>query len=251
MRIGAHAVLFKQRIQTETDWIFSSFAEAGYEGVELGSRFFGVTEKTKLIESLERNGIALAGMHVGVPVTELGDLQTAVEKVAAVAKFVHDMPNRNVVMSGSGFEGTDLKAVAKGYQAIAERCADVGAALHYHNHAPEFVNNMEVFKHLVEYAPALYFGVDLGWVYKAGIAPADVVKEYADRIRYVHLRDAETSEGREFAEIGHGKMDIPGLLKTIEQSLGGNAWVIVENEDGPEDMNRYVEARKYLKGAGV
>ena len=250
MRIGAHCVLFKQRIQTETGDILSGFAGAGYQGVELGSRFFGVTEKTKLTEALDRSGIELAGMHVGLSVPELADMTAAAAKVLAVAEFLQGFPNRNIVLSGSGFEGADLKQAAQNYNAVAERCAGRGAAIHYHNHAPEFAGGMEVFKHLVEYAPALCFGVDLGWVYKAGVNPVSVIRDYADRIRYVHLRDADTAEGREFAELGQGRMDLPGLLSAMTNALSVDCWVIVENEDGPEDMDRYAEARRYLKGIG-
>ena len=66
MKIGCHAVLFTNRILTETENILSGLKSTGCEGVEIGSRFFGLDKREYLLETLNSQGLYLAGLHVSV-----------------------------------------------------------------------------------------------------------------------------------------------------------------------------------------
>ena len=247
MKIGAHVVLFRQKISSETDVILAGLSEAGFEGVEIGARFFRLEEKNRLMESLEKNNIQLSGLHTGAPFgTWAENGEAAVDMVIKTAEFLQGMPERNIIMSAMIPEGADIPAAARNMNEAALRCRDLGVKLHYHNHAHEFENNMEIFRILLEYAPSLLFGIDLGWVYKAGYEPTEVMKQYGDRIPYVHLRDARHRESREFAELGEGLFDYAALMSIQQNVLGSDGWAVVEYEEGPEDLERYRKARQFL-----
>lgn len=246
MKLGCHAVLFRERIKNETETILKGLAATGFQGLEIGSRFFGTEDKSRLTDLLAQYQLELSGMHVGGVLKEWQDNEEEMAaKVLKVASFLKDMPNRNIVMSGNPFEGeADLPTIARNIEKVVQKCRDLGVRIHYHNHDWEFANNGAIFNALVEYAPSLYFGFDLGWVYVGGYNPFEIVKTYRSRITYVHLRDPQGA-GKEFADLGRGIFDYPKLLKELQPVLA-NGWAVVEYEEGQQDFGRYTHAKAFL-----
>lgn len=247
MKIGCHAVLFREKIKEETEDTIEKLASTGFSGSEIGSRFFGTEDKEELLEILNKHNYQITGMHIGGPLEDwcnLGDEMLG--KILSVAEFVKDMPNKNVVMSTKPFEGSkdELVQAAKNIEKAANRCQEMGVALNLHNHAWEFENNALIFNALVKYAPSLKLGLDLGWVYVAGYDPIEIVKEYAHRINYVHLRDA--NEDKEFVELGEGVFDYSQLMTILKEVLDENGWAVAEYEHGDQDINRYIRAYEFL-----
>jgi len=251
MKIGAHAVLFKERIASETKDILSAMANAGYEGVEMGARFFGLDDKSKLVEILGSCGIALAGLHVGASFSELiTSRENVMQRVMNAANFLKDMSCRNIIFSGMGSDGVDIKEASNFINELTLRCAELGVIFNYHNHAHEFENNMEIINILTNIAPSLRLCVDLGWVYVAGCTPVDILRKFEGRISYVHLRDAMHQSKSEFTDLGKGCIDYPALMAAVKSTVGDNGWTIVEYENGAQDINRYANARKFLRDLG-
>lgn len=248
MKLGCHAVLFRERIKSETEYILKGLSETGFQGVEIGSRFFGTEDKQYLTRLLKQYGIQLSGMHVGCPLIEWIEKEDeCLRKVISVAEFVKDLPNKNIIMSGSPLEEGDAKAIACNIEKAAKKCLDLGVKLNYHNHYYEFENDAKMFKALVEYAPSLRFALDLGWVYKGGFDPIEILQKYASRIGYVHLRDAKSRDGREFVSLGEGIFNFINLKEVLNEVLGEEGWAIVEYEEGEQDFGRYARARKFLE----
>jgi len=248
MKIGSHAVLFRERIANETLEILSGMAKAGFEGVEMGARFFALEQKGQLVEALDKSGMSLAGLHVAAPFPELAtDKNAVMERTLNAAQFLQDMPYCNIIFSSMQPEGADITAAACNLNEIALHCLDLGVKINYHNHAHEFENDMEIFKILWDIAPDVHFGMDLGWVYKGGCNPIDVFLQHSSRVSYVHLRDANDDE---FVELGEGNFDYPMLMSTLQNTWGDKGWAMVEYEHGEQDMQRYANARKFLKGLG-
>jgi len=251
MKIGAHAVLFKERIASETKDIMSAMVNAGYECVEMGARFFGLEEKSKLTEILDSCGIVLAGLHVGASFSELTvNRENVMQRVMNAANLLKDVNCRNIVFSGIGSDGVDIKEAANFINELVLRCTEMGVTFNYHNHAHEFENNMKIINILTDAAPSLKLCVDLGWVYAAGCTPVDVLKKFEGRISYVHLRDVMHQDKSRFTELGEGCIDYPALMKAVKSTVGDSGWAIVEYEDGTQDINRYTKAREFLQGLG-
>ena len=253
MRFGCHSVLFREKIKTNTEEIISGFAKAGCDGTEMGARFFNASEKSILMPVLQRHNIQLAGMHVGVGFGEwLNKTDEVIENtIMPIARFLGDLPNKNIIMSGGNKSGeTDIAGVAKAMEKGAKRCAELGVTIHYHNHAPEFENNAAVFNALAGNSELLRFGVDLGWAYSAGTDITDLLKTRKDRINYVHLRDAKSKGSNDFCNLGEGIVDYRELLSVLSDVLGDYGWAVVEYEEGEVDMNRYINAMQFLRGFG-
>jgi inosose dehydratase len=248
VHLGCHAVLFRERIKSETETIIKGLAETGFEGSEIGARFFGTEDKETLLQILDKYNYQLSGMHVGGTLKSWADPDSRKQlkkTVLAAAKFVQDMPNKNVVLSGGRLEeGTDLLAAVEGIEETARECLRLGVKLNYHNHSWEFEDNARIYNALVEHAPSLHFGFDLGWVYVGGFDPIEIVEKHKDRISYVHLRDVD--ESNKFVEIGEGVFHYPKLMELLKDVLGEDGWAVVEYEEGEQDFNRYKKAKAFL-----
>lgn len=247
MRFGGHAVLFREKIKTETEAIIKGFSETGFKGIEIGARFFGVDDKQFLIDTLNKYSMEMSAMHVGCPLNEWVEKEEeCFKKVMAVAQFVKDMPNKNIMISGSSLENYDFKAVACSIEKAAKACKDMDVKLNYHNHNWEFKDNGTIFNALVEYAPSLYFGFDLGWVSAGGFDPIETVKKVKDRIVYVHLRDPKEKDSSEFLDLGEGYFDYSELLGVLNNILPADGWAVVEYETGEVSFERYKRAKEFL-----
>ncbi|TCL67388.1 sugar phosphate isomerase/epimerase [Hydrogenispora ethanolica] len=247
MKLGCHAVLFRERIKTETEAIIRGLAETGFQGVEIGSRFFGTGEKQELLGLLGRYHLELSGMHVGGELRDWIDKEEAISaKVLAVAEFVKDTANPNVVLSGSRIAGpADLRAIAQNIEKVAGQCLRMGVRLNYHNHDWEFAAEAALFKALAANAPSLYFGLDLGWVWAGGFDPMAIVSEVVPRVAYVHLRDPK-GPGKEFVNLGEGVFDFSKLMSGLKTVLPEDGWAVVEYEEGEPDFGRYARAKAFL-----
>ena len=106
-----------------------------------------------------------------------------------------------------------------------------GVTLAYHNHSHEFrplpggerpIDRIQSFCKL---EPDTY------WIYHSGEDPARYLREHAENIALVHLKDGDGA-GRPCA-IGEGQNDIAGILEASGEI--GVEWVIVENDDPVPD----------------
>ena len=266
MKLGCHCVLFREKIATDTHAVLSGMASTGFQGVEMGARFFGTERKEFLQQALQEAGIQLAALHVGVPMdTWITDPDKAIAIVTDAANFIKDFPNKNLTMSGNAC--SDPEAAARAMDRAALACRELGVTLGYHNHASEFlVDDAATYKAIRDFAPHMNFAFDLGWVQKGGYDPYQVLEENRGRVSYVHLRDFAGQkylpEGEElkddytrhlggditpfFPDLGGGQTDFRKMLAFLSDYLPADGWAVVEYETGEQDFGRYAKARAFL-----
>ncbi len=259
MKLGCHAVLFKDKIAAETEQVLSQIQQTGFAGAEIGSRFFGTDKKEYLQQMLKKHGVEMAGMHSGILLTDVLDKkEEAFQDVIKVMEFVRDMPDKNVIMTGlnkpQAAETADMrladsdmvKEIAIGLNELAQIAGEKGVRLHYHNHSWEFENNGLIFHSIGKYAVNLNFALDTGWAYSMGYDPVALMEQYPDRFHYVHLRDYKKESG-EFVDLGNGNMNYKDMMEKLKAIMGREDWAVVEYETGEEDFTRYVHAYEYLQ----
>jgi sugar phosphate isomerase/epimerase len=75
--------------------------------------------------------------------------------------------------------------------------------------------------------------------YNGDVDPAVDVREVADRVLHVHLKDTDGGEGEwQFCALGRGRVDFPGVVDAL-RSVGfrGPYSLEIEGREG-EDLNR-------------
>jgi sugar phosphate isomerase/epimerase len=252
---GCHAVLFGEKIKSDTSIVLENLAKTGFTGIEAGYRFIG-EDLPRMLEEIKKHNLLFAGFHAGSKFADfLGNPETAGEllfnisdKLLQVPEAI--MPFKNIVMS-SNFEGLDdknnLAQAAVNFNEVAGKIRAKGITINYHNHSREFENNGLIFKVLLEKVPNMNFGLDLGWIEAGGGDIETVLKEAKGRVHYVHLRDQAEPGSREFADLGNGITDLPKVISLVKEAIGLNGWIVVEYETGEKDYTRYTKAREYLQ----
>ncbi|MFC7138588.1 sugar phosphate isomerase/epimerase family protein [Halosimplex aquaticum] len=197
-------------------------ARAGYEGVELGPD----ANTDAVHEALDASDLAVSSVGSGLDALD-DDLDA---HVAACEGFDTD----NVVVmwiDPEHFETREaVESTAERLDAAADRLADRGLRLHYHNHDHEFTDLGETtgYEALVDATDAVRFEVDAGWAGVGGVDPAALLGDIGDRVSLVHLKDMDFDSG-EFVMFGEGDLDV---AETVAAARRIDAeWGLFENDE--------------------
>lgn len=217
--------LYTVRDETAKDFsgTLRRVAEIGYRAVELAG--YGGLEAREMASLLRELGVEAAATHVSMD--RLGaDLNGEIEYCKTIGCEYLVVPS--VPQARRGIDA--IAAVAGQLNEWGETCRREGLVLGYHNHDWEFAVSdgrtpMEV---LVEGTDTdlVVLELDLYWVAYAGIDPANFLREHADRVRLVHLKDL--APDRTYTEVGEGTLDLQGLYRQAAEI--GVRWAIVEHD---------------------
>ncbi|MFB6126586.1 MAG: sugar phosphate isomerase/epimerase family protein [Halolamina sp.] len=214
-------------IDDDTATVLDRVGKTALDGVE----FFRLTDATAAAESLDRNGLDVAGAHVGLSALE-DDFEETVDAWSGlgVDRFVVPWaePER--------FESREaVETLASRLSAVADDLDDQGYELHYHNHDQELVELGDgddyALDALAAAAPNVGLELDLGWAGAAGADPLSLVETYADRIDLLHVKgyDAETGGP---AKVGEGDLDLDGVRAAADEH--DVEWLVYESEGAPD-----------------
>lgn len=136
-------------------------------------------------------------------------------------------------------------------EVMAERLAEHGIELYYHNHHIEFqeYDGKYLLDMMKEETSKLGFELDVHWIHRGGVNPVDVINRFEGRISLLHLKDyrigqidmAALADGDrskfmqvftnvvEFAEVGEGSLDMKAIIDAGLAS--GSKYFLVEQDD--------------------
>ncbi|WKN43542.1 sugar phosphate isomerase/epimerase family protein [Tunicatimonas pelagia] len=135
---------------------------------------------------------------------------------------------------------------------VEEKVKDTNIKLAIHNHGPGdkvYPSPDSIFEHIKDLDQRIGLCIDIGHTFRIGQDPAAKAKQYADRLYDVHLKDVDKrgAEGKPL-EIGHGIMDIPAFMKTL-QDINYTGVVGIEYEkDGDDPVPGLAESAGYIRG---
>jgi sugar phosphate isomerase/epimerase len=222
-------------------------AQAGYAGIEIGAhRFENFDHPGKFLEKAKNAGVEVTGIHTLIEFY-LEDPEYGVK----TAEFASAVESGYLLFSGSREAEKSLafySKLAKILNDTGKKCADKGIVFCYHNHDWEFENGREEYKTLLEQTDPVFvsLAVDVGWIHRAGLAPIEFLKEYRERIRYLHLKDTLNNE---WTEVGSGEVDFQALVQIIKDE---GFQLAVERDKALENAYESAKiARDYLKSIGI
>ena len=224
--LGAQLIVFSRQMDVEEnlEYVMEAVRTAGFGAVEIGAGLCA-DEPEKLRSALSANGLAVAGMHGGLD----QDLERTLQLMD-----IHGV--QDLCISGlGGWEGTEADRYRRDVEAFNEMgriCARHGVALHYHNHAYEFVptdkgpSGMDLILAEMD-TDVTSLCVDVAWVHIGGHDPARFLLDHKDRIGYVHLKDYEG--GRHWVELGAGAVPLAEVMEALE-ALDDVRWAVYEQD---------------------
>lgn len=222
--IALQMYTLREEAQKDFKGTLRAVAELGYGAVELAG--MGGLSAAELRAELDALGLKVSGAHIGLDRLE-GQLSEVIDEMKTLGgRYVVCPwlpPNRRP-------DGDGYRALAELLSGIATQVQQHGLQLAYHNHDFEFqrfgdTTGLHIMRDSSD--PALKFELDAYWASYAGLDPIPLIGEFAGRIPLVHLKDMKAGS-RVFAEVGHGTLDIPGLIAAAEAN--GAEWFIVEQD---------------------
>ncbi|HZQ63785.1 MAG TPA: sugar phosphate isomerase/epimerase [Gaiellaceae bacterium] len=234
-----------------TEQALADVAAAGYEGVEL---FDGnLVEYDERPEELERllaeTGLRLVGVYSGANFVFPDILEEEFWRIEKAAGLASRLGAEHLVVGGGaqrarGTTEEDYDRLAEALDRVVAVAEEHGLAASYHPHLSTIVEGPEQVEKILG-RTRINFCPDTAHLAAAGGDPAELIRRYADRIVYVHLKDF-TAEPFAFLPLGSGDLDLESMLDALA-AVGYDGWLTVELDEfagAPVDAAR--ESRQYL-----
>jgi inosose dehydratase len=260
--------------------MLDQMAAAGYAGTEISYHF--PSDVPALRSDLDRRRLRAAATFHLVDVWDARNHDGAIAMLSPVADRLQALGSNVLILSDAptpkrlavagrvapdGSDGLDAAAwrsMGTGLNRIGESLAARGMTAVFHPHVGTYVETrLEIDRLCAATDPALVgLCPDTGHLAYAGASPEDVFRDYADRVRYVHLKDVDGAllervraerigfveavhEGL-FVELGTGIVDIRSILGALQRA-SYHGWLIIE-QDAPKDpLAAAIDNRRYLR----
>lgn len=270
--------------------VLDEIAATGYSGLELGPWGFLPTDPVVLRSELESRGLQLLSAYVPVKLVDANAHQAGEETALKVGELLAKLGATSIVLADENGTVPELIAqagrvtsvqlradewdvVAAGVNRIARKINEkLDLKVVFHNHVAGYVETPAEMRELMARTDPAIVGLclDTGhWTYAGGDV-LDCVREYGERIRYLHLKDCDRAIARMcrekkvdyfeatragvFCELGQGMVDFPGLFAEM-QKFGYDGWAIVEQDvlvdDPTAPMQSAKRNRAYLERYAV
>lgn len=223
-RIALQLYTLREELRRDFRLTLAQVAGMGYPAVEFAG--YGELTPDEVRQWIDSLGLVAAGTHTGLEALER-DFATVVQLHQTLGARYLTVPSlpRRYHPDEAGY-----RAAAADLEAMGRRLAAEGLSLCYHNHDREFFRAGDRYGLDIlfgETDPA-YLGAELDvyWVKRAGLDPAEYMAKLGSRCRLLHIKDM-TPEG-DFAEVGAGTIDFNPLF-TAGAACGVD-WYIVEQD---------------------
>jgi sugar phosphate isomerase/epimerase len=256
--IGVQAMMLKNEFAASGPFeTLKKVSEIGYNAVEISQIPMTGENMAELRRAVDELGMDIAALSANLaPGANPNDaLERDLDKIVADA---HALDTTMVRIGMLPFDAmASLEAVldfCDRSNAVAEKLADQGIRLYYHNHHIEFAkfDGRFMLDVIAERAPKMGLEIDVHWVQRGGLDPVSTLAKYGDRVAMVHLKDyrigqlppeafASLAAGDyasfmaaftgvvQFAEVGEGNLDFPAIVAQ-SQAIGAE-YMLVEQDD--------------------
>jgi inosose dehydratase len=235
-----------------TELALRDVAAAGYAGVELfdGNLIEYEDRPADLRQLLGELGLQLVAVYSGANFIFGEILEEELWRIRRAAALAAELDAEQLVVGGgakrsTGTSDDDYSRLADALDRVAAIAEEHGLRASYHPHLSTIVETPEQLE-LVMRRSRIDFCPDTAHLAAAGGDPAELVRRYADRISYVHLKDLTTAP-LAFLPLGEGELDFAAILAELAEA-GYDGWITVELDafDGaPGDAAR--ASREHLE----
>ncbi len=205
-------------------------SEIGYPAVEFAG--YGNLTPQDLRVILDDLGLRASGVHVPLDSweTDPETVLTGMQTLNCAHAVLPSAPSERREDEAS------VASLAEDLNRWGELCLGENVAFSYHNHDFEFapLGGTTVWDVLVRETDPELVGLelDLYWIKYAGTDPETVLRDVADRVSLVHLKDMAPDDALSDVPVGEGTLPWITLLDAADAA--GVEWFIAE-QDNPRD----------------
>ncbi len=236
----------RNEIEQDLDGSLQKLKSLGFDYVE--SAFFpeGISIQ-QAGKALKNAGLKVCSIHCEMPEGAEKDRWLELQEAYDCRTMIwHGWPNNDLYKTDDG-----IRRLADTYNAANEFAQDNGLRFGLHNHWWEFTPHADgklPMDLLLQYMNKdIFLEIDTYWVKVAGLDPATIVKKYANRALFMHIKDGPAlSPDDSMVSLGKGSQDFPSIIK----AAGNNAeWLVIEFDKCDSDIFQALEnSITYLEG---
>lgn len=271
--------------------VLSEIAQAGYAGAPAGP--WGGRSSDEVGALFARYGLQPAPGYFGAEFWDAAQRDMIVQQARDYARFARALGCDDLYVAANGFNyltkrglirsqvaghvrpedalsDAEFRQFADTLNRVGEATLAEGVRSCFHNHVGSVIETREEIDRLLGMVdPALVFlGPDTGHLAWAGADPTAFFRDYADRIKTVHLKDVDAAvrdrgaaaewdyrkfnEQGVFIELGGGCVDFPALMEIL-RGVAFSGWLIVETDvtQRASALESAEISRAYLRSIGL
>jgi inosose dehydratase len=213
-------------------------ASAGYEGVELfdGNLAEFAGEPGILRDALDDAGLTLVGVYSGANLVFTEILAEELWRIRKACEWASALGAEHLVVGGGAqrvqpASDGDFARLAAGLNEVTSIAEGHGLVASFHPHLTTIVESPEDVERALS-ASGIGFCPDTGHLQAGGGDPVRLVRDYRNRIAYIHLKDID-AHGT-FVPLGDGVVDIAGVVNVLRETRY-DGWIMVETDGWPGD----------------
>ncbi len=229
-------------------------AELGYDGFEVfdGNLLDFEGDPTRFAALLERSGLSLLGVYCGGNFIFPEILGEELWRLRRAARLAGEMGSRHLVVGGGaqrsgGLGDDDYARLGAALDQVADIADENGLIAVYHPHLTTIAESPDQVEQVLGRS-RIALCADTAHLAAGGGDPVAMIRQHADRLQYVHLKDLRR-EPFGFLPLGDGELDMVGIVKTLVE-IGYEGWATVELDsyDG-EPKDAAAASRRFLDAA--
>jgi inosose dehydratase len=229
-------------------------ANLGYKGVQIRADVFKTysSKPSDLKEKLDK--LKLQPVALSFPSTGLDPVKFNEKRDETTAKF-HEYAAFHRQIGGTfiqlidggnpdtAYSNADMQSFGQYLNELGKIASDSGLTLSYHPHLASIGETREGMDRILGATDPRYLKLqpDIGHMTLGGMNPIDAIHAYRDRLAFFHFKDAvkevalKAHDNRpairkakvRFCEVGHGAVDYPAVIRTLDE-VHFTGWIVVE-----------------------
>jgi len=227
----------------------SAIAKTGYESIEIfdGNLLAYEGREAEFQKLLSDNKVSLLAVYSAANFIYDEILPEEFFRIEKAARFAKKFGATQIVLGGGatrfdGIREDDYEKLASALDKAASMADSLGMTASFHPHMGSLVQSPRQIDKVMPLT-RINLCPDTGHVALGGGDPAAIVKKYADRIKYIHLKDV-TKDGM-FCPLGMGTLDFQAIAAPLK---GRNVLYAIECDGWSGDPAKGAQTTfEYLK----
>lgn len=235
-------------------------AALGFRGIQLRQSAVSTwgDRPAELEELLAERRLKLVALSSGNVLLDPAAEQENLDQHVRNARFVRDVGGRYLQVLDERPRGRDpvpddYRRLGRLLTELGRRTADLGIPLGYHNHMGALGETPDQVARVLDAADPkfVWLELDTGHYQQAGGDPAQAIRQHADRLLFLHIKDLDASD--RFVELGRGRVDFKAVFAALD-TIRFDGWGVIELDSVPDGARTPKQsgaiARRYLEGQG-
>lgn len=232
-----------------TEQALTDISNVGYKGFEVfdGNLMQYFDRKNDFQALMKAHSLEFIAVYSGANFIFSEILEEELLKIEKVAGFAAEMGASHLVVGGgairaNGILESDYKALGEALNKVISIAEKYSLIPSYHPHLGTIVEAPDQLDRLMALTD-IHLCPDTAHIEAGGGNPAEIIKKYADRIKYVHLKDYAAGE---FLPLGQGQQNYQEIMQVLKDN-NYQGWITVELDSYADPKKGAQISKEYLK----